>query len=63
MAGLACRQTAGMACQGHRQWELSRGSISEAVIKLKGDTPFPPTLLSYKAGVILWLDKAVGGTV
>lgn len=37
-----------------------RGSIPVPTIKLKGDTPFPPTLLSYTAGIILWLDKAVG---
>lgn len=37
------------AWQGDCQWELSRGNISEAVIELKSDTPFPPTLLSYKA--------------
>lgn len=40
-----------------------RGNISVPAIKLKGDTPFPPTLLSYKAGILLWLEKAVGDTV
>lgn len=34
-----------------------------AVLKLRGDTLSPPSLLSYKAGVIPRLDKAVGGTV
>lgn len=45
---------------GDCQRELSTGNISVAVIKLKGDTPFCPMLLSYKAVVLLRLNKAGG---
>lgn len=55
----SCSERKWLQADGWHGLSGDRENISVAVIRLRGDTPFPPTLLPYKAGVLLWLDKAV----